>query len=99
MKALKSILATLLLAGFVGASAMPAWGQSVLAKVRLGNSDYCHMKFPAIQEGTLSSDRHALKDAYTGDVIDFYGPCNYNPAGDREAWLQSLENFRRQVSN
>lgn len=94
MKALNSLLALMFLVG-AAAIAMPAQAQDVLAKIRLGNSDYCHMKFPAIQEGTLSSDRHVLKDAGTGDIIDFYGPCSYDPDGEQAAWAQRIQELRR----
>ncbi|MBI2358409.1 MAG: hypothetical protein HYV04_05815, partial [Deltaproteobacteria bacterium] len=44
-------------------------------------SNYCHLKFPAIHEETLSWDRPVLKDSSTSDVIDFYGPCDTDPMG------------------
>lgn len=95
MKALNSLLALMFLAGAVAVGAVPAQAQDVLAKIRLGNSDYCHMKFPAIQEGTLSSEPHVLKDAGSGDIIDFYGPCSYDPRGEQAAWTQWIQAFRK----
>lgn len=99
MKALKSILAILLLGGFVGASAAPAAADGVLFRVRLDQSGYCHMKFPAIQEGALASNLRVLKDAGTGDIIDFYGPCSYDPAGDQEAWVQRHQRYTKEIQN
>ena len=40
---------------------------------------YCHMKFPAIRQRTLSSDNPQVKRKATGDVIDFYGDCHREP--------------------
>ena len=37
---------------------------------------YCHLKFPAIREETLSSDHPVLLDPSDGDIIDYYGPCD-----------------------
>jgi hypothetical protein len=42
---------------------------------------YCHMKFPAIRQRTLSSDNPQVKSKTTGDVIDFYGDCDESPTG------------------
>ena len=36
---------------------------------------YCYMKFAAIREGTLDWNHPVLKDASSGDIIDFYGSC------------------------
>jgi hypothetical protein len=54
---------------------------------------YCHMKFPAIREGTLGSDHPVLKDPRTGDIIDFYGPCDENLLGKDQIQQQKLENL------
>ena len=50
------------------------------------DSNYCHLQFPAIEEWSLAY-RPVLKDASTTDIIDFYGPCNYDPHG-REAVIE-----------
>ena len=60
----------------------PASGQDgILLKVRAGNTNYCHLKFPAIREDTLSWDRPVLQNPSTGEIVDFYGPCDYDPTG------------------
>ena len=56
-------------------------GEAVILKVPDPSGSFCHLKFPAIREDTLFSDRPVLKDASDGDIIDFYGPCNYDPLG------------------
>lgn len=59
-----------------------AWQEGFILKEKVaGTSDQCHMKFPAIQEYTLSSRNPVLEPQTSGDVIDMYGPCNYDPDG------------------
>jgi hypothetical protein len=58
-------------------------------------SGSCHLKFPAIREDTLFSDRPVLKDASEGDIIDFYGPCNYDPLGRDSILRQRFEHRLR----
>ena len=55
---------------------------------------YCHLRFPAIQEETLSWDRPVLKDPSEGDIIDFYGPCDHDPLGKAEI-LRQKEDAKR----
>jgi hypothetical protein len=66
----------------------------------LGRSgDYCHMKFPAIREETLSAKQPMLKDADSDDLIDFYGPCDHDPTGSDEIQAQQLQMRRRRYGN
>ncbi len=58
----------------------------------LGQS--CHLKFPAIREDTLHTNRPELKDVREGDIIDFYGPCNHDPLGKAEV-MRQREDYRR----
>lgn len=74
MKNFKSNLSILLVIGVLGTSGAALAADGVLLKEDIAPESYCHMKFPAIVEGTLNSDHPALKDSSTGDVIDFYGP-------------------------
>jgi hypothetical protein len=60
---------------------------------------YCHLKFPAIREETLSWDRPVLKDLSTGDIIDFYGPCDTDPLGEDRVQQQRLELEHRRDRN
>ena len=87
----KSILTIMVLTVTVGWAAA-VWAQEgVLFKVALdADNSYCHMRFPAMQEETLSWDRPLLKDASEGDIVDFYGSCNHDPAGKAEIQAQQL---------
>jgi hypothetical protein len=84
MKIPTSFLSALLLIGALAVTGA-ADAQDVLAKVELEpGSNYCHMKFPAIREDTLNSNRPVLKDAGTADIVDYYGSCDHNPLGKDE---------------
>jgi hypothetical protein len=95
MKIITSVLAGLLLIGSLGAinSAMAADG--ILSKDELTPGSYCHERFPAMRQSTLGDDQATLKNSSTGDVIDFYGPCGENPAGEDQIQAQKLENEHR----
>lgn len=87
----KSILSVFLLAGILGWVGAASAQDGVLFKVALStDSNYCYMKFPAIEEETLSWDRPVLTDPSAGDVIDYYGPCNHDPLGQNEIRAQQL---------
>jgi len=92
MKTLKAALAILLLAGNMGLTTASAAGVSgVISKDALASGDYCHMKFAAIREETLGSSHPVLKEAYEGDIVDFYGPCSHDPLGKEEVQAQLLQ--------
>ncbi len=55
-----------------------------------GNS-YCHLKFPAIDPSSLGSDHPVLQSSDTGDMIDFYGPCDHDPLGKEEITKQQQD--------
>lgn len=89
MKIKTSLLVTLLLVGSLVGSALAFDG--VLSKEEFTPGGYCHMKFPAIRERTLAGDNPVLKGSATGDVIDFYGPCDESPTGKDQVAEQILE--------
>jgi hypothetical protein len=60
------------------------------------SSGSCHLKFPAISEATLFSDHPVLKDPSEGDMIDFYGPCDYDPLG-RASILRQRYEYRHRM--
>ena len=96
MKIMKSVLSVLLLAGAVGSSIASAAGtDGMIRKDDLADGGYCHMKFPAIEERTLGSKSPVLSDASSGNIIDFYGPCNHDPLGEDEIQAQLLERQHR----
>ena len=90
-----SVLTNLLLSStlFWGVPAVEA--DNVILKVPADAGSYCHQKFPAMREDTLSWDRPVLDGAT--NTIDFYGPCDYDPLGVDEVRAQrraySRENF------
>src|SRR5262249_36616102 len=69
--------------------------ERVISKDALTEGGYCHIKFPAIEERTLSWKRPVLKDPSEGDIIDFYGPCDHDPLGNEEVQSQKLDLQRR----
>src|SRR5215471_15759124 len=59
---------------------------------------YCHQRFPAIDGRSLSSNHPQLKSEDSGDMIDFYGPCDHDPLGKDEVDRQKQElEIRRQA--
>jgi hypothetical protein len=50
-------------------------------------TSYCHQQFPPILEESLNWERPVL-DTAAGNIIDFYGPCEYDPLGHAEIRLQ-----------
>jgi hypothetical protein len=72
-----------------------AQADAILFKEQLPGTNYCHLKFPSIREETLSSSRPVLsdasKDARTGDIIDFYGLCDYDPTGKEAVQTQRID--------
>jgi len=64
----------------------------VLLKQDFTPRSYCDEKFPAIRPSTLYSAQPALKDSSSGDMIDFYGPCDdENSLGKDQAQEQRLQ--------
>jgi hypothetical protein len=92
MKFLKTAATVILLTGSIAGSALAADG--VLSKEEVTPGSYCHTKFPAINEATLSSDQPELKSSTSADVIDFYGPCDERPTGKDQVIEQKQEQER-----
>ena len=86
LKALRSML--LLTARLLLGSSLLWAADGIIAKVPDSSGTFCHLKFPAIKEETLYWDRPVLKDVSDGDIVDFYGPCNYDPLGKDEIRTQ-----------
>ena len=80
-----------------GAEVMAADG--VLSKTQLTDGNYCHLRFPAIRPSTVGTDHPQLKSANTGDIVDFYGPCNHNPLGKDEVSNQEQQDELRWENN
>ncbi len=91
MKTTTSLLAALLLVGGLAVSGASARADDVISKTELAPDGYCHIQFPAIRPSTLNTDNPSLKRSGTGDIVDFYGPCNESPTGRDQAWSQQLD--------
>lgn len=90
-----SILAAVLFTGTLGAINTATGADGLLSKDELTRGSYCHEKFPAMRQGTLDDNQPALKNSTTGDIIDFYGPCDENPVGKDQVQAQRIENEHR----
>jgi len=95
MKIATSFLAALLFTGTLGAFNNAMAEDGILSKNQFTAATYCHEKFPAIRQRTLGNEEPTLKDSSTGDVIDFYGPCDENPLGQDQIQTQKLEDQHR----
>jgi len=95
MKIATSFLAALLFASTLGALNTAMGADTAPSKDELTPGSYCHEKFPAMRQSTLGDEQPALKDSSTGDVIDFYGPCDENPTGKDQDQTQKLEDEHR----
>jgi hypothetical protein len=80
MKKSISILCNLLLSSTLFWAVPSVEADEMISSVAAETTTYCHLKFPAMREDTLSWQQPML-DAPTGNIIDFYGPCNYDPTG------------------
>ena len=92
MTRLRKIRSCLVLTGAVVLVSSVLWAaEGIIYRRPDGTGGYCHLKFPAIREDTLSWNRPVLKDPSEGDIVDFYGPCDHDPLGRAEVQRQRLE--------
>jgi hypothetical protein len=87
MKKSVSLLCNLLLSStlFLGVPSVEA--EEIISSVPLDNTAYCNLRFPAMREDSLSWQQPVL-DPLTDNIIDFYGPCDYDPVGLDEIRVQ-----------
>ena len=87
-----------LIGGFLLPESSLSAAEGIISKVADPSGNTCNLKFPAIREETLYWDRPVLKDPNDGDIIDFYGPCNYDPLGKESVARQraQYQQFMRQ---
>jgi hypothetical protein len=90
MKIATTCLTGLLLIGSVVTSATAMASDDGLL-LKEGSEGYCHMKFRAMEPRTLGSDNPAPKSANSGDVIDFYGPCDESATGENQVRQQKID--------
>lgn len=93
MNKTKCLIVTALCAGIIDTGATLARAQSTISNEIAAPGSYCHMKFPAIREDTLSESTPGL--TVSGDLIDFYGACDHDPLGKKEVQSQRLETQHR----
>ena len=79
--------------GSLGVGSALAAAEGVISNEVIIPGVYCHLTFPAIREETLGGDRPVLKDPSSGDIINFYGPCDHDPLGKDE-----IESQRKQAT-
>jgi hypothetical protein len=71
-------------------------GEAVISRAPDPSGSFCHLRFPAIREDTLFSDQPMLKDTSEGDIIDAYGPCDFDPLG-RESILRQRRDHQLRI--
>ena len=91
MKRIVAFAATLVVAGTLTGKAMAEDGLVVKEPTDAPGANYCHIKFSAMDENTLTSNQPRLKPVAFGDVIDFYGTCDESPTGKDQVQEQKLE--------
>jgi hypothetical protein len=91
MKNTKALLAALIFLTTVTASRTSLADDGVISKDQLEPGSYCHEKFPAIEGDSLASNKPVLKSQNSGDIVDYYGPCNESPTGKDQVNEQKLE--------
>ena len=96
----RSFLSALLFVGIAGMNSTALSADGIILKEEVApGSNYCHMKFPAIQKRTLDWDHPVLKNYGTGDVIDFYGSCDESPVGQDQVASQRVWHLPRYDRN
>ena len=85
------IRTTLTIAVLTGTLASTAFAANeILIKERAGDN-YCHMKFPALNEYSLATQNPSLESRSTGDIIDYYGSCDESPTSANQILEQKHE--------
>ena len=108
MKRIQLFLSLLLLLGVIGYASIAAPAEAQVKGVKPGviaamplnkEGTFCHLRFPAIQGRTLGTDKPQLKPATTGDIIDYYGPCDHDPLGKEEIARQKELQAERKAND
>jgi hypothetical protein len=95
MKSLKANLSMLLVVGVLGTSGAALAADGVVVEGELNQGSYCHTKFPAMTEHSLGDNQPELKQSTTGDIVDYYGPCDEDPTGKDQIATQKLEHYHQ----
>ena len=92
MKKTISLLTNALLSSTLFWGVAVADGNDLIVKVPADLSAYCHMKFPAGSDSGASWDRPVLSES-GGNIVDFYGPCDYDPLAADEISARLRRSF------
>src|SRR4030095_1708561 len=95
MKSLKANLSMLLVVGVLGTSGAALAADGVEVGGQLVPGSYCHEKLPAMPERSLGDNQPELKQSTTGDMVDYYGPCDETPTGNDQIKTQKLEYYHQ----
>ena len=95
MKIATSFMAALLLTGTLGSMSTAMSADGAISKDELTANSYCHEKFPAMTERSRDGSQPQLKQSTTGDVVDYYGPCDVDPTGKDQIATQKLEHYHQ----
>jgi hypothetical protein len=95
MRTTRTLLAVMILAGGLLRAGTASATDGVISKSELTPGSYCHLQFPAITRQSLFTDHPVLKSADSGDIIDFYGPCDENPLGPDQVASQRDQHSQR----
>ena len=87
MKKSVSLLCNLLLSSTLFWGVPSVGAEEMIDVVPADITGYCHLQFPLMVEDSLSWEKPVL-DPLTGNVVDFYGPCDYDPTGSDEIRAQ-----------
>jgi hypothetical protein len=98
MKIAKTIFAALFLASNIAASSMASADDGVIEKA-VAPGSYCHQKFRAIDPSTIDSDNPSLRSSTSGDVINYYGPCEETPTENIKSGSKNWIGFFGETDN
>jgi hypothetical protein len=87
MKKCVALLGNLLLSSTLFWGVPTVEAQDMISTIPSDTTAYCHLKFPVMREDSLSWQTPIL-DSLAGNVVDFYGPCDYDPVGLEEIRVQ-----------
>jgi hypothetical protein len=61
--------------------------EQMISSIPTDVTEYCHLKFSEIRADSLSWERPVF-DFSTGDIMDFYDPCDHGSLGSDEIRVQ-----------
>ena len=95
LQRLNALTAMLVLLEILWLSSALLWAaEGIISKVQDSAGTYCHLKFPAITEATLFSDRPVLKDPAGATFEISSGRYDYDPLGPEEIRRQRFDHQR-----